>query len=289
MIDVKVLIVAQFQGEFDVIKPVFFDDDDCETYDVKGLDSQLYLNKKGVAGFVGGMGKANAASSLMTVLTDVQFNFQAAKIVSLGCGGGPRDRVKIGDVIVPSHLIDLDFGHHLLDEDLGNGEPHFVRFPSLDSSALIVLNDDLVKGVVNSSVLHLDFKASSHKVPVKVGTSVTSDNFWHGNFASSLADEVIQNYRDYPVPALSSAIIPDYLVSQMEDHAIAQVCQKLGLLDQLVILRGIVNFDSPKVGQTVTQSLEAPISDADFAKAMGNVTKVLKSYVPVSTSDTPTS
>ena len=65
------------------------------------------------------------------------------------------------------------------------------------------------------------------------GTTVTSDNYWKGSYDHQNALTMIDTY-DCPDP---------YVTTEMEDVAIAQTLQRLGMLDRLIILRDSVNMD----------------------------------------------
>jgi limonene-1,2-epoxide hydrolase len=89
---VKVLVLTMFEvdkntgdsaGEFQHWYEAYFAK--AKSYGVKGFMNPLYLNDRGVAGWLTGMGKAQAASTLAAILSDVRFDFSCAYILVSGC------------------------------------------------------------------------------------------------------------------------------------------------------------------------------------------------------------
>lgn len=85
----------------------------AESYEVPGgmEGSRMYI-RDGVALYLLGMGKVNAALSTMAVLSDPRFDFSQAYILSTGCAGSAAGSTVMGDVFVITAAVDYDPGHH---------------------------------------------------------------------------------------------------------------------------------------------------------------------------------
>ena len=83
-----------------------------EAYDIAGSlsGSKLYV-KDGVALYVTGMGKVNAATSLTSILNDSRFDFSDTYIISVGCAGSAIEYGTMGDVFIITSAVDYDLGH----------------------------------------------------------------------------------------------------------------------------------------------------------------------------------
>ena len=77
-------------------------------------------------------------------------------------------------------------------------------------------------------------KDESDLIPaVKKGTALTGDNYWKGIYGHTTAD-FISEYYECSDP---------YMVTEMEEIAIANTAECFGLLDRIISLRVIVNMD----------------------------------------------
>ncbi len=74
-----------------------------------------------------------------------------------------------------------------------------------------------------------------HKMPaVRKGTALSGDNYWKGIYDHATAD-FISRYYGCPDP---------YMVTEMEEVAIANTADCFGMLDRMISLRVIVNMDT---------------------------------------------
>jgi purine nucleoside permease len=278
-IPVKVLVLDMFEvgknegdfaGEFQHYYERYFTT--AAPYSFGTQPFTLYVNKDGIAGCVTGMGKAQAASTLTAILSDGRFDFSQAYILVSGCGGMPPARGTLGDVVIADTLVDYELGHAWTESDIPAGTTAtFMRDKSYDRAACIPLNSALVKWAYAQTAgltLTDDAKAAAYralyssseaqeKPAVRIGSSVTGDNYWHGTHASLHADEVCAAYGTSP-----------YLVTQMEDNGFGVAALNYGKLDRLIVTRDIVNYDQPHGGQSVTESLAA--SSGAFSMGMTN-------------------
>ena len=218
------------------------------------------------------MGKAQAASTLTAIFSDGRFDFSQTYIVVSGCSGAGPDRATLGDVVIATYLADYELGHGWSESDTPEGiEGTFLKCDSYTESGLIPLNGGLVEWAeqqVSGIELTDSEKAAEYRAlytekaanllpSVQCGSSVTGDNYWHGSGSSARADEVCAEYG-----------ADRYMVTQMEDNGFGVVAKRFGLLDRLLVIRDVVNFDRPHPGQSVLESLDT--SSGGFSMGMTN-------------------
>jgi purine nucleoside permease len=277
---VKVLVLTMFEvdkntgdvaGEFQYWYEAYFAK--ARSYSVKGFMNPLYLNDRGVAGCVTGMGKAQAASALAAILSDRRFDFSRTYILVTGCAGISPARGTVGDVIWADALVDYELGHAWTESDITKSmKGTFARDPLYDRCGYIPLNKELVQwayALTKDCPLTDDIEAAAYranygpaeakeKPSVRKGVSVTGDNYWHGKGSSAHADEVCSSYKTES----------PYMAAQMEDNAFGLVALNFGLLDRFLVCRDAVDFDRPPDGQSVEESL---VADSDgFSIGMKN-------------------
>ncbi len=299
-IDIKVLILPKFEngemgGDFPGEAQYYYEAyvQGGDEYDIAGgmPGHKLYV-KDGVALYVTGMGKVNSAMSTMAVLLDPRFDFSDAYILSTGCAGSTPEYTVMGDVFVISATIDYDLGHHAdpreMKDQSGTTWYHDAGY---DSASYKLLDQDLVADVYDlvknveipttdrtRAFMAATFPGEEWAVrdpQVLLGTTVTGDNYWKGEYDDMNARAQTEHYG-----------APDpFALTEMEDNAIAVVLDRLGMLDRYIIIRDSVNMSvfmygaSPEVlwGGAVEDSLsdENSVEAADiFATAMENNFKV---------------
>lgn len=295
-IEIKALILPKFEiddmaGDFPGEAQYYYEAY-CmggKEYNIRGgfENNKLYV-KDGVALYVTGMGKVNAAASLAAVLTDSRFDFSNAYILSTGCAGSSSDYTVMGDVFVITAAVDYDLGHHADPRDLADASgTTWFHDENYDGSACRILDQelmakvyDLVKDVkiettdktrafMTAAFPQADW--ASRDPQVLRGTTVSGDNYWKGEYDHANALLITQTYG-----------CPDpYALTEMEDAALAVVADRMGMLDRLIIIRDSVNTDAFMNGET-PESLwdpefedslasEESVESADiFAVAMKN-------------------
>lgn len=252
---------------------------DAEPREVPGAIAPAYCNDDGVCGAVLGMGKVNAAASMQAILLNPDYDFSDAYYLITGVAGTPPSRGTIGDVVWGTWLIDYDLGHRWAPEEGKPGEPVFMPRKGYEEYRVHQLNADLVAwGTALSSDIALkdsdDARAYRTRYPdeaaraapsVKTGTHMTGDTFFHGPGLSEEAQYIARLYG-----------ADDYLVTEMEDNAIAQVIDRLHGTDRIAAIRGAVNFDQGNPDETTLQHLDpAPGETAGgFAEAVENIALV---------------
>ena len=220
-------------------------------YEIEGgFPSSVLYVKDGVAMYVTGMGKVNAALSLMAVLSDDRFDFSDTYVISTGCMGTATEYSVMGDVFIATAAVDYDLGHHADIRDMSEErETTWFRDSSYDDSAVKILDADLMDQVYNLvKDIPLETTETTRMFMLKSfegaewagrdpkvlrGTVVTGDNYWKGQYDEANARLITQSYN-----------CPDpYAGSEMEDIALASAMERMGMLDRFIIIRDSVNMD----------------------------------------------
>ena len=264
-IQVKVLILPKFEvgelsGDFPGEAQYYYENymEGADEFEIAGgtEGSRLYV-KDGVALYVLGMGKVNAALSTMAVLSDSRFDFSDAYVISTGCAGSAKEYSVMGDVFVISAAVDYDLGHHADARELSD-ETAATWFydSSYDDIAVIRLDPeltdrvyDLVKDVPvetterTRNYMRAAFNGEDWAVrdpKVLRGTTVTGDNYWKGEHDHENALLMVETYG-----------CPDpYALTEMEDAAVGTALKRMGMLDRYIIIRDSVNMDVFMMGAT---------------------------------------
>ena len=297
---VKVLLLPKFEvgelfGDFPGEAQYYFEHYlmGAEEYDVPHSPYKLYY-KDGVALSLIGMGKINAALDTMAILSDSRFDYSEAYIISTGCAGSSAGTTVMGDVFLITSAVDYDLGHHADARDISDPEgTTWFHDADFDDAAVIFLNPDLMEKVyelvkdtpvetteVTSNFMRAAFNGADWAVrepQVLRGTTVTSDNYWKGQYGHENALLMVQTYH----------CADSYATTEMEDVAVAHAVERMGLMDRLIILRDSVNMDVFMLGATpeslwgdataLTLANEDNVEAADiFMTAMENNFKVGK-------------
>lgn len=263
--EIKVLILPKFEsgemtGDFPGEAQYYYDQyvKGGDEYDIEcGFGSNKLYVKDGVALYVTGMGKVNAAVSTAAVLLDERFDFSSAYIFSTGCAGSSREYTVMGDVFVITSCIDFDLGHHADPRELSDPESTtWFHDEGYDSSSFKLLNQDLCEKVYQlvkdtelattektKRVMARTFDNAEWALrdpKVQKGTTVSGDNYWKGPHDEANALLMAETYN-----------APDpYSLTEMEDVAIAVVLDRLGMLDRYIVIRDSVNMDVFMYGST---------------------------------------
>ena len=264
-IPVKVLILPKFEidrmyGDFPGEAQYYYEHylDGAESYDIPGgtEGSVLYI-RDGVAMYVLGTGKVNAALSTMAVLSDARFDFSDAYILSTGCAGSAKGSTVMGDVFVISAAVDYDLGHHadIREMEDQTAETWFYDEDSA-AAAVIRLNPELTDRVWETvkdlpmettektrNFMSAAFDGAEWAIrdpKVLRGTTVTADNYWKGEYDHANALKMIRVYE----------CSEPYVTTEKEDIAVCAAAKRMGLLDRVIILRDSVNMDVFMPGST---------------------------------------
>ncbi|MBQ9827284.1 MAG: hypothetical protein IJM62_01230 [Lachnospiraceae bacterium] len=278
-LSVKVLLLPKFEvgditGDFPGEAQYFYDEylAGGEEYEIDGCPGRIKVYyKDGVAMCLAGQGKVAAALNTSAVLSDDRFDFSDAYILAVGCGGSSEGYGICGDVFVISEAADFDLGHHADAREMENKSgTTWFHDESYDATAVVRLDTDLTDRVYErvkdvplattentESFLKKQYPGEAwadRKPQVMRGTSVTSDNFWKGEYDHRNAVLITETYgcRD------------PYAVTEMEDIAVGHAVKRAGKLDRLIILRVSVNMDVFPEGVT-PEMLWGPETDDHIA------------------------
>jgi purine nucleoside permease len=257
----KVIIIPKFEvgemaGDFPGEAQLFYEEycAGCEEAEIPNMPptGHFYVNKdNGVGMLVTGSGKTAAALSLMAVLSSEAYDYSNAYIVSVGCGGGSAEYCTLGDVILVTSVCDYDLGHHVDAHERKSDDSRVMWFPdkSYEDYEFKYLNKDLCEKAYqlirevplrtteqSKEEIKDNFPAreESDLLPaVRKGTALSGDNYWKGEYGHVTAN-FISEYYGCPDP---------YMVTEMEEVAIANTADCFGMLDRVISLRVIVNMD----------------------------------------------
>ena len=264
----KVIIIPKFEvdemsGDFPGEAQLFYEKycPDCEEIKIPNMPvtGHFYANDKtGVGILVTGSGKTAAGLSLMALLSSGLYDTSDAYIVSVGCGGGSVSECTLGDVILVAAACDYDLGHHVDTHERKNSDSNIMWFPD-DAYAdyeYMVLNNVLYEkayALIKDCPLRTTEQAKqvmrenfaiwgiSDSLPsVKIGTALTGDNYWKGLYGHYTADFIAGYYGcAYP-----------YMVTEMEETAIANAADCFDMRFRIISIRVIVNMDLFLEGET---------------------------------------
>ncbi len=283
---VKVFVAAMFEigqlegdraGEFQYWYQRYFAD--AEGLAVKGAAGDVFCNRDGVCGSVLGMGKVGSSASMQAIVLDPRFDFSQAYFVISGVAGTPPSQGTIGDVSWGTWLVDYDLGHRWSPEEEPDVWPAFSPRKGYESIRVYQLNPDLLRKVeaITASIPLLDSegaKAYRAKYPQQqakraprliFGSHFSSDTFFHGPGLSREAQHIAELYG-----------ADDYVITEMESAAIAQVLDRTVGIDRLLSLRGAVNFDQGNPQESTLDHLDpAPGETAGgFDETLQNIVLV---------------
>lgn len=285
-IPVKVFVAAMFEigensgdraGEFQNWYNRYFAD--SKPIEVKGAHTPVYCNSDGVCGSVLGMGKVGSSASIQAITLSPKFDFTNSYFILSGVAGTPPNKGTIGDVSWGSWLVDYDLGHRWKAEEGEKGAPTFMPRKGYEDIRSYKLNPELLKWNLHlsQSVSLKDSpeaktyrmrysNAEARRSPaVTVGTHMTGDTFFHGPGLSKQAQYIAELYK-----------ADDYIITEMEATAIAQLLNRTVGTERIMSLRGAVNFDQGNPNETTLQHLDpAPGETAGgFAETVENIVLV---------------
>lgn len=300
-IDVKVMVFTHFEvgknsgdvpGEF---QKWYTEYDLTTKVDVPGAWAPVFYNAEtGIAGTITGMGHSICGPSVASILASPRFDFEDTYFISAGISGTPPDVGTLGSVFVSDHVLNWDYGHRWAQEDSatasynkkkGQGQGieddyalQLLPFRPFDYS--FELNPALVETAYNlGKNVELfdtdDAAAYRENYPEKtarrdpfvdIGTTVSGEEYWHGETFSDQAQYISDQYG-----------ASTYATTEMEDYATATAVKQHGHLDRYLSLRSVSNFDQPYPGQTVEESLAA--DSGGYMPSIVNVFRVGKPLV----------
>ncbi len=214
--------------------------------------AEFYINEEnGVAVLVTGSGKTACALAMTAVLSNNNYDFSDAFIISVGCAGGSAGVTTLGDIVLVTGACDNELGHTADIREFNNKDSKSTWFPDnsydatsnkLFSSELAQQVYEMIKNVnpntteISKNVLKSNFNneewALRNPMIIK-GTALSGDSFWKGKTGHNNAIKIIENYN-----------MPDpYAVTEMEELTVANTAECYGMLDRVISLRVVVDLD----------------------------------------------
>jgi purine nucleoside permease len=282
-IKVKVFIAAMFEigvnsgdkaGEFQHWYQRYFTN--SQALEIKGALNPIYCNNDGICGSVLGMGKVGSSASLQAILLNTKLDMSQSYFVISGVGGTPPAKGTIGDVNWGTWVLDYDLGHRWKPDEGLKGKPTFMprkgyetirRYqlnPALVKWAMLLSKGQTLKDSPSAQTYRNRYpQSAARRLPsVTSGTHMTGDTFFHGPGLSQEAQYIASLYQ-----------ADDYMITEMEAAAIAQVLKRTVGIQRMLSLRGAVNFDQGNPQETTLEHLDpAPGQTAGgFAETVENI------------------
>ena len=264
----KVIIIPKFEvgeisGDFPGEAQLFYEHycAGCQEIEIPHMPptGHFYADEeKGVGILLTGAGKTAAGLSLMALLSSELYDYSDAYLVSVGCAGGSAAFCTLGDVIVVTAACDYDLGHHVDAHERARSNTQIMWFPDDDFAdyEYKVLNEYLYEKAYEmikdcplrttemaKTVMAENFAARDEEeiLPtVRKGTALSGDNYWKGIYGHVTANFIADYYGcSYP-----------YMVTEMEEVAIANTADCFDMRSRIISLRVIVNMDLFMDGET---------------------------------------
>ena len=245
--------------------------DVVDAVSVPGLDSPLYLDGDGVAVTTTGLGKAEAATTVATLLASAAIDLDGAYVLSAGVAGAAPARAALGSVFLADVVVDWDRKHRWDRDDGGPSVAPLAYEPGESVRRLDPTLVEVAAGTARGADLTADpaVEAYADRYPeagggeptVGVGPTVAGDEFWHGPRHAREVDALCERYGVEP-----------YATTQMEDSATAAALDRHGLLGRYLSVRAVANYDRPAPDQSVEESFDG--TEESLALAIENAGRV---------------
>ena len=278
----KVLIVTLFEPE----AKLWFAGK-THTYTVPGAFSPLFCDDAGLCMMISGRGIANTAVSMAIVGAHPQIDLRKTYIIAPGIAGGKPDQISLGSVALVEWAANGDSGYRVDRTELpSNFEFENFRYgclqPWCDPSPSFSYNNDIFhldRDLITAAMsitktvkledndlaknYRLTYRQKEARQPpsLKACDLVSGDTFFHGAKMSAWATWWLKQW---------SKDKGEYCVSAMEEPGLLLAIKRLsedGRIDfsRILILRSVANYDQPRSGQTVVQSLEGRNNGHDIS------------------------
>jgi len=252
--------------------------DAARSVSVPGANAPVLVAAGGdVAVTATGMGKSAAAATVAACCACPRLDLSTTTFLSVGVAGAPPSRATLGSVFVADAVVDWDVKHRWSERDAADDERPLELLRYRPEDYVHRLNGDLVSRALEvgrdvdlADDPELDAyrerypqRAATADPEVAVGTTLTGDEFWHGETTAAHADWLCDAYDAGP-----------YCTTQMEDYATASALARFGHLDRYLSVRAVVNFDRPAPGQSVRASLDEETGGFALSVALENAFRV---------------
>jgi purine nucleoside permease len=249
-------------------------------YAVEGAFSPLYCDDNSdLCMMISGRGIANTAASMLAVGSNPQIDLRRTYIIEAGIGGGRPGQISLGSVAWVEWAANGDSGYRFDRDELPKGiEFENFRYGCLTpwcqageafsyDNDIFHLNHDLIEaGLAISKTVKLadndlarkyrltyPQKAARNPPGVQACDLVSGDTFFHGKKMSDWASWWLSHWSE------NKGV---YCVSAMEEPGLLLSLKRLSAsrridFSRVMILRSVANYDQPRQGQTVLESLGA--------------------------------
>ncbi|MEY7850783.1 phosphorylase [Natrarchaeobius sp. A-rgal3] len=244
-------------------------------YEIAGIRTPLYLTADGVAITTTGIGKTAAATTTTALLSNPAVDLESAYVVSCGIAGASPGTAALGSVAIADAVVDWDRKHRWdRGEASGDDASRSIDLLAYRPRDYVSHLDDRVvetglRGARSVPLIENDealtYQQRYPDAPetgpiVGVGTTVTGDEFWHGERYAREVDHLCERYGVAP-----------YVTTQMEDAATATALERFGLLERYLSVRAIANYDRPSPEESVEESFDG--NEASLALAIENAAR----------------
>ena len=270
----KVLIVALFEPEAKLWRA-----GKTQAYDIPGAFSPLLCDDNGLCMMVSGRGVANTAASMLAIGSHPQIDLRKTYIIEAGIAGGRPSQISLGSVAWVEWAANGDSGYRFDRSELPTGiEFENFRYGCLEpwcqasdsfsyDNDIFQLNHKLIEAglVISKSVKLTDNdqarnyrltypqEAARRPPSIQACDLVSGDTFFHGKKMSDWASWWLAHWSENK---------GEYCVSAMEEPGLLLSLKRLASSQRIdftrvMVLRSVANYDQPRQGQTVLESLGA--------------------------------
>lgn len=239
-----------------------------------GMEEVYWSEERSVFAIVAGVGTANTAVSILSLLRAKGYDFSNAQWLIFGIAGGNPNFCSLGSVVICDHCIDADLAFEIDGREipenwdtgifpLGASEPYgksamdpqlfgrpyqsFTLSPSEVAKAVessrglsLVFSDELA--AINRK--YEAYQGAQDDTRVIIGACLSGARFWHGVYMNRWAEKWVRHYTNGEGRFLASA---------MEDTGTLLALQQAarwGEVDfsKVVLVRAISNYTMPPPG-----------------------------------------
>ena len=233
-----------------------------------GLVAPLRYTDDGVGVVTTGIGKAEAATTVATLLATDRIDCSEAYFISAGIAGGPPETGPLGSVSVGEYVVDWDRKDRLPEGEGGDdGRP--IGLAQFRERDYVYPLDGTLAGEAIEAVRGADLRAATDEAPrVGSGTVLSGDEFWHGAALAEQAEWLVDAYD-----------AGSYRITEMEAAGIVVALDRAGLLDRYVSVRALANYDRPRGDQTARESLSEETGEYAIEAAAENAYRAARAVL----------
>jgi purine nucleoside permease len=235
------------------------------TLRIRGLIKPLLCDRRDVCVTESGEGEMNAAITVTRLVTAPLLDVNRTIFIRSGIAGGvDAKRSALGSVYINSWIVSWAFGHHYLGarRTLAWAPPGCANYApaglcseytrDTEENLAYRVNPQLLRVALTASAgVHLHNTAAARKLDakfaideqprVRVGATITGDDFWIGRQNQAIAQRIVRLYTHGAAR---------YRDTAMEDLGDIAALARFGLARHYLSIRGISDIDIPPPGVT---------------------------------------